>query len=97
MFKKIKIIKKIKKRIALDNQLRLFYHLLRAIIANIYYGFPSKNMTIIWVTWTNWKTTTTNIIAKWLIEAWKKVFMFSTVNIIIGDKEYTNYSKIFQI
>lgn len=51
-------------------------------------------MTIIWVTWTNWKTTTCNIIAKWLKEAWKKVFMFSTVNIIIWDKEYTNNTKM---
>ena len=88
------MLNNIKKHIALDNPLRLAYHKLRAIIANFYYGFPSKDMTIIWVTWTNWKTTTCNIIAKGLKEAWKKVFMFSTVNIIIDDKEYQNDTKM---
>ncbi len=88
------MLNKLKKLVALDNPMRLFYHKLRAIIANIYYGFPSKNMTIIWVTGTNWKTTTCNIIAKWLQQAGKKVFMFSTVNIIINDKEYQNDTKM---
>jgi len=83
-----------KKLIALDNPARLFYHKLRAILANFMYGFPSKNMIIIGVTGTNWKTTTSNIIAKWLREAWKKVFMFTTVNIIIWDKEYVNDTKM---
>lgn len=84
----------IKKSIALDNPFRLFYHFSRAVIANIVYGFPSKNMTIIWITWTNWKTTTTNIVARSLIESWKKVFMFSTVNYIIWEKEFTNETKM---
>lgn len=87
-------MKNIKKIISLDNPFRLFYHKIRAIIANIYYGFPSKWMTIIWITWTNGKTTTSNIIAKWLIKNWEKIFMFSTVNIIIWDKEYTNNTKM---
>lgn len=88
------MIDKIKSLIDLDNPFRLFYHKLRAILANIYYGFPSNWMTIVWVTWTNWKTTTCNIIAKWLQQAWKKVFMFSTVNIIINDNEYKNDTKM---
>lgn len=88
------MLKKIKSLISLDNPIRLLYHKLRAIVANIYYQFPSKNMIIIWVTWTNWKTTTCNIIAKWLRSVWKKVFMFSTVNIILLDEEYTNSTKM---
>ena len=88
------MLNKFKKLVALDNPMRLLYHKLRAIIANIYYGFPSKDMTIIWVTGTNWKTTTCNIIAKWLQKAGKKVFMFSTVNIIINEKEYQNDTKM---
>ncbi len=87
-------MKKIKELFALDNPLRLMYHKIRAIIANLVYGFPSSNMTIIWVTWTNWKTTTSNIIAKWLRESGKKVFMFTTVNIIIDDEEYINDTKM---
>lgn len=88
------ILQNIKKLFALDNPMRLLYHKIRAVLANIIYGFPSKKMTIIWVTWTNWKTTTCNIIAKWLKANWKKVFMFSTVNIIIDDKEYRNDTKM---
>ncbi len=87
-------MKNLKKLISLDNPIRLWYHLIKAIFANIFYWFPSKDMTVIWVTWTNWKTTTCNIIAKWLRSAGKKVFMFTTVNIIIDNKEYVNNTKM---
>ena len=84
----------LKSLIPLDNPLRLFYHKLRAISANIMYGFPSKKMLIIWVTGTNWKTTTCNLIAKWLRKQGKKVFMFTTVNVIIWEKEFVNNTKM---
>ena len=87
-------MKNLKKSIALDNPFRLLYHKARAVIANVMYGFPSKGMVIIWVTGTNWKTTTSNIIWKWLLEAWEKVFMFTTVNYIIDGKEYQNKTKM---
>ena len=51
-------------------------------------------MIVVWVTGTNGKTTTCNIIAKWLQKAWKKVFMFSTVNILINGNEYRNDTKM---
>jgi len=35
-------------------------------MANFVYWYPSKDFFIIWVTWTNWKTTTVNIIHKML-------------------------------
>ena len=88
------MLNKVKKIISLDNPLRIFYHKIRAIIANLYYDFPSKNMKIIWVTGTNWKTSTCNIIAKWLIENWEKVFMFTTVNIIMWTEEIQNDTKM---
>lgn len=84
----------LKKLIALDNPIRLLYHKLRAILANIIYWFPSKNMIVIGVTGTNGKTTTCNLIAKWLRQAGKKVFMFSTVNIILNDQEEINTTKM---
>lgn len=80
--------------VSLDNPLRLTYHLMRAIIANFVYRFPSRGMTIIWVTGTNGKTTTTNIIARWLKASGKKVFMFSTVNYFIWDEEFRNDTKM---
>ncbi len=88
------MLQKLKSLISLDNPIRLGYHLARAIIANIKYGFPSKGMTIIWVTGTNGKTTTCNIIAEWLRASGAKVFMFTTVNIMVGDEMFTNHTKM---
>ncbi len=51
-------------------------------------------MVIVWVTGTNGKTTASNIIAEWLRASGKKVFMFTTVNIILGDETFTNESKM---
>ncbi len=94
LFFRVTMIQQLKQFIALDNPFRLFYHLFRAVIANVYYRFPAKGMIVIGVTGTNGKTTTSNIIAKWLRESGKKVFMFSTVNVIMWDEEVTNTSKM---
>lgn len=88
------MLQQLKSYIALDNPFRLGYHFVRAVIANLRYSFPSKGMTIIWVTGTNGKTTTCNIIASGLRASWKKVFMFTTVNVIIGDDEISNPFKM---
>lgn len=88
------MLNKIKSFISLDNPVRLGYHLARAIIANVKYWFPSKWMTIIWVTGTNGKTTSCNIIAEWLRASGRKVFMFTTVNIMVGDEMFTNHTKM---
>jgi UDP-N-acetylmuramoyl-L-alanyl-D-glutamate--2,6-diaminopimelate ligase len=89
-----KLILFIKSFISLNNPIRLFYHYIRWIMAFYFYWNPSRDMIVIWVTWTKWKTTTTDIIARWLINDWKRVFMFSTVSYIIWDKEYENKSKM---
>lgn len=88
------MIDKLKWLIALDNPLRLWYHLVRAIAANIRYNFPSKWITIIWVTGTNGKTTTCNIIAQWLRASGRKVFMYTTVNVMIWDEVIPNPNKM---
>ncbi len=88
------MLSEFKKIIALDNPLRLAYHLCRAVIANFIYKFPSKWMLIIWVTGTNGKTTTCNIVARGLRATGKKVFMFSTINYFIGESEYRNDTKM---
>lgn len=84
----------IKKLISLDSPIRIIYHKIKAVIASYYYGFPSKWMTIIGVTWTNGKTTTTNIIARALVQAGEKVFMFSTINYMMWDETYVNNLKM---
>jgi UDP-N-acetylmuramoyl-L-alanyl-D-glutamate--2,6-diaminopimelate ligase len=64
------------------------YHLVRAIGANMVYGWPSKNLKVIGVTGTDGKTTTTSLIYHILISSGKKASMVSTVYAKIGAKEY---------
>ncbi len=65
-----------------------FYHLPLAILANIFYGFPTRKLTVIGVTGTDGKTTTVNMIYQILKAAGKKVTMVSTINAFIGGKNY---------
>ncbi|MFA6285243.1 MAG: UDP-N-acetylmuramoyl-L-alanyl-D-glutamate--2,6-diaminopimelate ligase [Parcubacteria group bacterium] len=69
------------------------YHLFRAILANVWYGFPSRKLKVIGVTGTNGKTTTTQMIAKILEEAGYRVAVASTINFKIAEKEWVNKSK----
>ncbi|EKD66851.1 MAG: hypothetical protein ACD_49C00008G0015 [uncultured bacterium (gcode 4)] len=81
-------------KISLNNPVRIFYHYIRWVLASLIYSNPSRDMIVIWVTWTKWKTTTTNIIAEGLKNAWKKVFMFSTINYMIWDEVFDNNLKM---
>ena len=65
-----------------------FFHLPMAILANIFYGFPTGRIKIIGVTGTDGKTTTANMIYRVLKTAGKKVSMVSTINAVIGGKVY---------
>src|SRR3989344_4552590 len=64
------------------------YHLLRAYAACIYFGFPSKKLTIIGVTGTDGKTTTSHMIYEILKSAGKKVSLISSIHAQIGEKSY---------
>jgi len=55
-------------------------------IAAAFHDFPGRKMTVIGVTGTDGKTTTTNLIHKILLEAGFKAGMVSTVNAVIGDE-----------
>lgn len=57
-----------------------------AILSAAFYDFPARKMTIIGVTGTDGKTTTSNYIFEILKAAGIKVGMISTVNAIIGDE-----------
>lgn len=60
-------------------KIKNIYHLLNAVAANIFYGFPSKNLVVIGVTGTDGKTTTVNLIHHILKEAGFNSSMISTV------------------
>ncbi|MFC1646878.1 Mur ligase family protein [Patescibacteria group bacterium] len=69
-------------------KIKNFYHLFQAILANIYYGFPSRKLIVIGVTGTDGKTTTTSIIYQILKKSGKKAAMISSIGASIGEKTY---------
>ncbi|KKP69209.1 MAG: UDP-N-acetylmuramyl-tripeptide synthetase [Candidatus Moranbacteria bacterium GW2011_GWE1_35_17] len=87
----------------IPQSLKNIYHLFQAILANIWFGFPSRKIKVIGVTGTDGKTTTVQIITKILEEAdspenpnsglgARKVAMASTINFKLNEKEWTNLS-----
>lgn len=69
-------------------KLKNIYHLLIAVVAAAWYGFPSREIKVIGVTGTDGKTTTTHLLFHILASAGKKVAMLSTIYAKIGGKEY---------
>src|ERR1700690_4068947 len=69
-------------------KLKNYFHLLEAILANIWYGFPSKELTVIGVTGTDGKTTTTSLIYHILQNSGKQVAMITSVGAYVGDRLY---------
>lgn len=64
------------------------YHWLEAFISAAWYGFSSRNLTIIGVTGTDGKTTTTTLIYEILKEAGFKVSMITSVHAVVAGKTY---------
>lgn len=64
------------------------YHLMVAVLANAYFRFPGRKLTIIGVTGTDGKTTTSSLIYYILKNAGKQVSLISTVGAYIGDTTY---------
>lgn len=64
------------------------YHLFVAFLANLWYGFPSKKVTVIGVTGTDGKTTTVGLIYHILHTAGMDASMVSTVGAVIHGKTY---------
>lgn len=69
-------------------RIKNIYHLYRSFIANVYYGFPARKLTVIGVTGTSGKTTTTLMIYEILKAAGYKVSVLSTIKGVIAGKEY---------
>ncbi|NQU29584.1 MAG: UDP-N-acetylmuramoyl-L-alanyl-D-glutamate--2,6-diaminopimelate ligase [Anaerolineae bacterium] len=57
-----------------------------AHLAAAFYDHPGRKLTMIGVTGTDGKTTTSNILYQILLEAGQKAGMISTVNAVIGDR-----------
>jgi len=77
----------------IPQKIKNVYHLIQAVLANFYFGFPSKNLRVIGITGTNGKTTTVQMITKILEKSGHKVAMASTINFKLGDKEWVNKTK----
>ena len=68
--------------------LKGLYHLLIAILANIWFRFPSRGLTVIGITGTDGKTTTTTLIYEILKQAGFKSSMITSVHAVIAGKSY---------
>ncbi len=71
----------------------IFYHLLLAVFANLWYRFPSRHLIVIGVTGTNGKTTVCNLTAHILSAAGYKTGLTTTINFKIGDRVWSNRTK----
>ncbi|MDP2586095.1 MAG: UDP-N-acetylmuramyl-tripeptide synthetase [Candidatus Levybacteria bacterium] len=69
-------------------RIKNFYHLGIAIVSNIWFKFPSKKLTVIGVTGTDGKTTTTSLIYHILHVAGFNASMVSSVGAIISGKNF---------
>ena len=69
-------------------RIKNIYHLLNAILANLWFGFPSRRLTVIGVTGTDGKTTTVSLIYHILKSAGCNVSMVSSVGAVIGGENY---------
>jgi len=75
----------------------IFYKLYKkakALFANTFYGNPSKNLFVVWITWTDGKTTTVNLIHKIFNDNLGKTWLVSTVNIKAWEEEIFNKTKM---
>ena len=63
----------------------IFWHLPKSIYSNILYGFPSKRLTLIGVTGTDGKTTTSTLLYNILKEAGYKTGVITTIGAQYGD------------
>lgn len=72
----------------MKQKLKNIYHLVQAIGANLWYGFPSRQIKVIGVTGTDGKTTTTHVLHHILSSAGRKTAMLSSIYGKVGNTIY---------
>lgn len=70
--------------------LRLLYHKVMAVVATIYYRFPSRQLKVIGVTGTSGKSTTVELIQHLLQQGGKKTASLSTIQFKFGNEVQPN-------
>lgn len=78
----------------IPNFLINIYHYNLALLAAVFFGFPSKDLTVIGVTGTSGKSTTVDFIARILEESGQKTALLSSIKFKIGKKEQKNGLKM---
>lgn len=69
-------------------RLKGLYHWLEAFVATVWFRFPSRNLTVIGVTGTDGKTTTTTLIYEILKTHGCSVSMITSVHAVVAGKAY---------
>lgn len=89
----ITLLKKLGRKIFSQKTIN-YYHLATAVLANLIYRFPSRQLRVIGVTGTNGKTTTCHMITAVLEASSRKVGMTTTINFQIGSTRSENNLKM---
>lgn len=76
------------------NILYRWYMWWKALIANIFFWFPTKHILCLWITGTDGKSTTAEITYRILKQAWYKVWLLTTVSIDVGEGKQDNLTKL---
>lgn len=92
-----RIIKKVLSRRLYNDLAPYFFHLPKAIWANLIFGFPSKKLRVIGVAGTKGKSTTTYLISQLLEDLGFKTAVLSTTTVKIGEDEQLNDFKMTSV
>lgn len=84
------MIGRLKALVPQRHPLRLIWHKLKAFVAAVRYGFPSRKLTVIGITGTDGKTTTVGMVTHILLKTGHAVGSASTTYFQVGDKREEN-------